>query len=94
MSDAPVGTKASEQVDKNVVPQGATEQNPDARIWVEKFSQVPGLDSCEDISKLVTQMKGEYFKLMPEITDGFRATIWALRSSSGERLWFSHFATP
>jgi hypothetical protein len=46
-------------------------------------------------SKLVAQMKGEYLMLVPETSDGFRATIGALRSlSEGEGVSFHTFSLP
>jgi hypothetical protein len=88
-------TSSSAQVEKVVPPGERRNKTPVYNSGVKNTRSFLEWVRTKSATKLVAQIKGEYLMLVPETTDGFRATIGALRSlGEGEGVSFHTFSLP
>ena len=95
LSDKPNGTTKHAQVANTCLPAG--ERHKKKPIFITGVSDTRTFlvwlrASCS--SGLTAQEKGEKLMVIPSTSDGFRATISALRSLDGESVYFHTFTLP
>jgi hypothetical protein len=79
LSNAPIGTTSTtDQVDKVVPPGERRNKTPVYASGVKKTRKFLDWIRAKSESELVAQMKSEIVIMVPEIADGFRATIGAV----------------